>query len=67
MAKLTRKDKREQSEKAKEELKKYILMEAHVRGNFHRALKRWLELIAPSPTDVTELKRMYALDAEGLP
>jgi hypothetical protein len=67
MAKLTRKDKREQTEKANKELKHYILMEAHVRGNFHRALKRWLELIATSSADLAELERMYALNAEGLP
>jgi hypothetical protein len=42
-------------------------MEAHVRRNFHRALKRWLELIHPNPAEVAELNRMYALDVEDLP
>ena len=43
LAKLVNKEKREQREKAKRELKRQILMEAHTRGNFHRALGRWLE------------------------
>jgi hypothetical protein len=55
MAKLTRKDKREQTEKADKELKQYILSEAKVRGDFHRCLKRWLEL-----------KRIHALHVDGL-
>jgi hypothetical protein len=61
----SREDERERSEKAKEDREKHILMEARIRGDFHRALKRWLELIAPSPADIAELERMYALDAKG--
>jgi hypothetical protein len=66
MAKFTRKDKRERIE-VKKEREKYILMEARVRTDFHRSLKKWLELIKPNPADVAELERLYALDAEGPP
>ena len=49
LAKLVDKEKREQREKAQRELERQILMEAHVRGNFHRALKRWLERLKVAP------------------
>lgn len=45
LAKLQRKEKSEQQEEAERELERQILMEAHVRGNFHRALGRWLEML----------------------
>jgi hypothetical protein len=43
MAKLAKTDKRKKRKAAEKELEQQILMEAQVRGNFHRALKRWLE------------------------
>jgi hypothetical protein len=49
LAKLVDKEKREQREKAQRELERQILMEAHVRGNFHRALERWLERLKVNP------------------
>ena len=46
---------------AEKERQEYILKEVSVRAAFHRKLQRWIELVNPSPADVAQLRKLYAL------